>query len=547
METFNVENTNKVENEIEDPGFTLKISLWLTLPVLLIGGFMAMLDSSIVNVAIPSMMNAFGVSSDSIEWVLTIYMLVLGVVVPMSGWLGDFLGLKKFYLLSLIVFTVGSAFCAFAWNVPSLTIARAIQAVGGGMIMPITMAMVYRLTPRDQIGKAMGLFGMIFVFAPAIGPTVGGYLVEYVNWRWIFTINIPIGILGLVLGAMLIPEIKSEHPGRFDWWGAITSAIALFCILFALSEGSSWGYTSIEIILLLYTSAVFFSLFIYHQLTTKEPLLDLRVFKNLNFTLGNILLVIITIGMYGALFYIPIFLQSIMGIGALKAGLIMLLPALASAIMMPISGAMYDKIGPKVPIILGLIIITGSTLALSFLDVSSALSTIIEINVVRSMGMGLVMMTAQTALMSEIPTEKVGRATSVNNILTRVAASFGIAALTIIMSQRSSVHVANLSNAISTSNPMVVSKMKELATNLANGTINENLANSMVSSLLGKQIFQISFVQSMNDVFIITAIITAIAIIPGILIRKKIYKEKTKEVIMEEIILEEVEGKIYGC
>ena len=545
MENTNMETIKSDDMTTEDPGFKLKISLWLTLPVLLIGGFMAMLDSSIVNVAIPSMMNAFGVSSSSIEWVLTIYMLVLGVVVPMSGWLGDFLGFKKLYLISLIVFTVGSAFCAFAWNVPSLTLARAIQAVGGGMIMPVTMAMIYRITPREKIGKAMGLFGMIFVFAPAIGPTVGGYLVEYVNWRWIFTINIPIGIMGFALGAMLIPEIKSAHPGKFDWWGALTSAIALFCILFALSEGSNWGYTSIEIIMLLYTSVVFFALFIYHQLTTKEPLLDLRVFKNMNFTMGNILLVIITVGMYGALFYIPIFLQSIMGIGALKAGLIMLLPALASAVMMPISGAMYDSIGPKVPIILGLSIITGSTFALSFLDVSTALSTIIIINVVRSMGMGLVMMTAQTALMSEIPTDKVGRATSVNNVLTRVAASFGIAALTLIMTQRNSIHVANLSNAVSANNPMVVLKMKELASGFANGTMSDPMANAMVSSTLGKQIFQIAFVQSMNDIFIITAIITAIAIIPGILIRRKYYVEKPKHVKSREKVIVEVEGKIY--
>ena len=513
---------------MENKGYTLKTSLWLSLGVLLIGGFMAMLDSSIVNVAIPSMMNAFGVSSDNIEWVLTIYMLVLGVVVPMSGWLGDSLGYKKFYLISLVIFTIGSAFCAFAWNVPSLTIARGIQAVGGGMIMPTTMAMFYKITPREKIGKAMGMFGMIFVFAPAIGPTIGGYLVQYVSWRWIFTINIPIGILGLVLGLMFIPEFKSAHPGKFDWWGAITSAISLFCLLFALSEGNNFGYTSIQIVLLLYTSFAFGAIFIYHQLTTKEPLLDLRVFKNLNFTMGNILLIIITVGMYGALFYIPIFLQGVMGIGALKAGLIMLPPALASAVMMPISGALYDKIGPKVPVGIGIVIITLATLALSLIDIGTALSTIIAINIVRSMGMGLVMMPAQTALMAEIHNEKVGRATSVNNILTRVAGSFGIAALTVLMSHRNSVHAANISNSLSSSNPMVVVKMKELAAGFANGNMGDAMANGLVSSTLGQQIFHITFVQSMNDVFIITAAITALALIPGLYLKRKYYVGKTK-------------------
>lgn len=514
-------------------GIDLTVSLWATIPVLLIGGFMAMLDSSIVNVAIPSMMNSFGVSSDSIEWVLTIYMLVLGVVVPMSGWLGDYMGYKKFYLLSLAVFTVGSAFCAFAWNVPSLTAARAIQAVGGGMIMPITMAMVYRITPREKIGKAMGMFGMIFVVAPAIGPTVGGYLVEYIDWRWIFTINIPIGVLGLVLGVLVIPEIKDAHPGKFDWWGALTSAIALFCILFALSEGSNWGWTSLRTILLFYISIVFFGIFIYHQLTTEEPLLDLRIFKNLNYTMGNLLLIIITVGMYGVLFYIPIYLQSVRGIGALQAGLLMLPPALASALIMPVSGVLYDKIGPKVPVIIGIIVLVASTLALSTVDLATSLATIVWINIVRSMAMGLVMMPTQSALMTEIESEKVGRASSINNILTRVAGSFGIAALTIIMSSRNAIHSANLSWSLSSVNPGVMSQIYDLSSKLPGGG-GEAFINPTVYSILGQRIFQISFVQSMNDVFIITAVITAIAILPGLLLKKKIWEAKTESSMMIE-------------
>ena len=525
--------TEKKAKLHQSNGVDLKVSLWATLPVLLIGGFMAMLDSSIVNVAIPSMMNAFGVTSDSIEWVLTIYMLVLGVVVPMSGWLGDYMGYKKFYLISLVVFTLGSAFCAFAWNVPSLTVARGIQAVGGGMIMPTTMAMVYRITPRGKIGQAMGLFGMIFVVAPAIGPSIGGYLVEYISWRWIFTINIPIGILGLALGLLLIPEIKGAHPGKFDWWGAVTSATALFCILFALSEGTNWGWTSMGIILLFYTSIAFFGIFIYHQLTTEEPLLDLRVFKNLNFTMGNLLLIIITVGMYGALFYIPIYLQAIRGIGALQAGLLMLPPALASAVMMPISGTLYDRIGPKIPIAIGIIVLAVSTFALSFIDLGTALSTIVWINIIRSMGMGLVMMPAQSALMSEIDSEKVGRASSINNILTRVAASLGIAALTIIMGARNALHAANLSWSVSSANPAVMNQVSELSGKLPSGG-GEQLINPAVYSILGQKIFQISFIQSMNDVFIMTAAVTALAILPGILLKKKLWGDKTEKPVMIE-------------
>ncbi|NTV79667.1 MAG: multidrug efflux MFS transporter, partial [Clostridiales bacterium] len=244
------------EKEIENLP-ELKAPFPLVLAVILIGGFMSMLDSSIVNVAISPMMTAFGVSADQIDWILTVYMLVLGVVVPMSGWLSDYFGLKKFYLISLAVFTVGSLFCAMAWNVPSLTVARAIQAIGGGMIMPVTMAMIYKITPRKNIGKAMAGYGMVFVVAPAVGPAIGGYLVEYVGWRWIFTINLPIGVVGLILGYLLIPKMSGIKQGKFDAPGALLSAACMFCILFVLSEGSSCGWTSMETVLMIYDSIVF--------------------------------------------------------------------------------------------------------------------------------------------------------------------------------------------------------------------------------------------------------------------------------------------------
>jgi len=541
-------NDKAMESGPEDSGYVsngikMRYPLWTTLGILLIGGFMAMLDSSIVNVAIPSMMSVFGVGSDSIGWILTIYMLVLGVVVPMSGWLGDFLGYKRFYLISLAIFTVGSALCALAWNVPSLTAARAVQALGGGMIMPTTMSMFYRLTPRHMIGKAMGLFGMTFVVAPAIGPTVGGYLVEFVNWRWIFTINIPIGIAGILLGALVIPEIKGAHPGRFDWWGAATSAIGLFCALFALSEGSDWGWTSMRTILLLYFSVTFLGLFVYHQLTTPEPLLDLRVFRNVNYTMGNLLLIIVTIGMYGALYYIPIFLQSIKGVGALQSGELMMPSALVSAVMMPLSGILYDKVGPRVPVIVGIAITAVCTLAYSVIDIGTSLGFIILLNCLRSIGLGLIMMPTQTALMAEIATETVGRASAINNVLSRVAASLGIAALTVIMTSRGAMHSAHLAWNLSSENPLVTAGIQDL-TNAFSAS--GGGSSSALYSVIGTKIYQMSFIQSMNDVFIITGLVTLLAAIPALLMSKAQHQKHTSGLSKtEESILIE-EGGLLG-
>ncbi len=499
--------TNKpIDSQSSEDLVQLKAPFALVIVVILIGGFMSMLDSSIVNVALPQMMSTFGVGSEKIGWVLTIYMLVLGVVVPSSGWLGDYFGLKNLYLISLAIFTIGSACCSLAWDVPSLSVARGIQALGGGMIMPLTMSMIYKITPREKIGKTMAGYGMVFVVAPAIGPTVGGYLVEFINWRWIFTINLPIGLIGILLAILFIPAMKGEKPGKFDFGGALFSAVSLFSILLVLSEGSGWGWTSLRSILLIYTSIVFMGLFIWWELKNPEPLLDLRIFKNKNYAFGNIALVLITLGMYGVLFYIPIFLQSVRGMGALEAGLLMLPPALVSAVAMPVSGALYDRYGPKVPATVGVILLAFSTFMFSKIDLSSSISFIIFWNCIRSIGMGLIMMPAQVAMMSEIRQQQVGRASAMNNIITRVAGSFGIAVLSVILTHRLAFHSAVISWSVSSSN---------IALGLGKG-----VPLSELMSQLGTAIYQTAFVRSLNELFIITSIITLCSLFAVIMLKK---------------------------
>jgi len=478
----------------------------LTLIVILIGSFMAILDSSIVNVAIPSMMNDFQATTSQIQWVVTIYMLALGVIVATSGWLGDFLGLKKLYIYSLIIFTLGSLLCSLSWNEKILSGARVIQAFGGGMIQPTTMAMVYSLVPRNKIGSAMGMFGLTMIVAPSIGPTLGGYLVQYISWRWIFTINVPIGIIGTFLAVAVLPEFPRHSAGKFDLTGAVTSAIGLFCLLFALSEGQDWGWGSLPIVLLLYFSFAFLGLFIFHELTTEEPLLDLRIFKYPTFTIGNIMLIIITVGMFGGLFYVPLYLQSIRGLGAFESGLVMLPPALVSAVMLPISGQIYDRVGPK-PAVIGLILMAYGTFLLTRIDASTPIKSIIAWMTIRSLGMGLTMMPVQTALMSVIPTEKIGRASSITNIVSRVSGSFGIAMLTLLLTNRQAFHTASLTWQVPAQ------------------TFNTFVANNMLSSdsariLLQSAILRNSFVNAISDVFLVTAGITLLAVLPTFLLKK---------------------------
>ncbi|MFZ7102924.1 MAG: DHA2 family efflux MFS transporter permease subunit [Peptococcaceae bacterium] len=484
----------------------------LSIIVILIGGFMAILDSSIVNVAIPSLMTDFGVTSAEIEWIVTVYMLTLGVIVPTSGWLGDYLGYKRLYILSLGVFTLGSLLCSLAWDVGSLSIFRVIQGLGGGMIMPITMAMVYRIVPRERIGSAMGTFGLTMLLAPAIGPSLGGYLVEYVSWHWIFSINVPIGVIGILLAGIVIPDFPKTPAGKFDWRGALLAATGLFCLLFAFSEGSEWGWSSYPTVMLFYISLAALGIFVYWELSIEEPLLDLTLFRYGTFAMGNLMLALITIGMFSGVFFIPLFLQSIRGLGAFQTGLLMLPPALVSALVMPISGRLYDKIGPKPLITSGILILAYSTYLFTKLDIYTELTTIIQWNVVRSIGMGLTMMPTQTAIMSVVPNEKVGRASSITNIINRVSGSFGIAILTVMLNHRQTYHSTMLNWNISSYNLQM----------FLQNSVQEagNLSQSVISGLLQGNIYKISFVQALNDVFLIMSVLMFMAFFPAFTLKK---------------------------
>jgi len=505
------------ETNKENTQSTKQKNWHLCVLIALIGAFMTILDSSIVNVAIPTMMHVFNTDLSSIQWVVTIYLLSLGVVVPVSGWLGDKLGFKKLYIYSLLVFTLGSLFCALSWNVPSLIISRVIQALGGGMIMPITMAMIVRIVPINKMGTAMGIFGIALLVAPAIGPTLGGFLVEYVDWRWIFTINLPIGIIGSILSILYLPDFPKVKTGKLDIGGLITSAIMLFSILLALSEGSDWGWTSEPIILLFYTSFIMAILFVFIELTSKNPLLDLRVFKYRVFTAANIVSIVTTIGLYAGIFYIPFFLQNLRGLGAMEAGFLMMPGALVSGLMAPITGKIYDKTGPKYLALVGLIILSYTTYLLHNLDINTSNTTIIVWMMLRGVGMSFASMPVQTASVASVPQDVVSRASAITNIIQRVSASLGIAVLTGLLTSRAAIHSATLKNTISFSNKGLAQLMAKFS-NLLGST--SAIKSSVGLSYIQGIITQISYVKAIDEVFILASAITVIGIIPILFLKK---------------------------
>jgi EmrB/QacA subfamily drug resistance transporter len=414
----------------------------LPLVVLITGMFMTIMDISIVNVAVPTIQNEFGATTDDVQWIITAYTLALGVVVPATAWLGDRFGLSRMYNLALLAFAAGSGLCGLAWDLNSLVIFRIVQAIPGGILPVITLSILYRIVPRDRLGAAMGMYGLGAVFAPAIGPALGGYLVEYVNWRLIFFINVPVGIVGAVAAALVLPRFPTVAGRRFDVLGFVTVAGGLFALLLALSEGESWGWDSYQVLGLITFGMLSLALFVVIELEVADPLLDIRIFRYWAFTHSLLLIAVLMVVLFGVMFYTTLFLQQALGLGALDAGLILLPQAVVMGALMPIAGRIYDRIGPRWPAVIGLTIVTSGTYLLHTLTLDTSRERVMWILALQGAGLGMAMMPIFTGGVAVIPIAQVNAASAFNNVVQRVSQSFGLAVLTAILTTQQAQQMA---------------------------------------------------------------------------------------------------------
>jgi EmrB/QacA subfamily drug resistance transporter len=425
----------------------------LPLAVVVIGMFMSVLDTSIVNVAIPTMQKEFGASTDSIEWVSTAYTLCLGVIVPTSAWLGERLGLRRMYLISLIGFSAASALCGMAGDLNSMIFFRILQAIPGGVIPVTCLTILYRMVPPEKLGTAMGMYGLGIVVAPGVGPTLGGYLVEYVDWRLIFYINVPIGILGAIAAMMVLPNFPATPGRKFDLPGFLCIATGLFALLLALSEGQQWGWTGYRVLILLAASVNLLALFVIIERQVDQPLLDVRVFTHWAFINSLLLISILSIGLFAVLFYVPLFLQNGQNITPMNTGLTLLPQALVMTVMMPTAGRIYDKIGPRVPAVIGLALAGVGTLLLTGINADLTRPELIGWMMIRAAGIGLAMMPIMTGGISALPAHIVNAGSAFNTLTQRVTSALGLAVLTALATSQQAQFMSDRSALLTSSGP----------------------------------------------------------------------------------------------
>ena len=477
----------------------------LPLVVLVSGMFMSVLDTSIVNVAIPKMQNVFGVTADDIEWIATSYTLVLGVIVPISSWLSNRVGMKRLYLIALIAFAAGSALCGVAWGLDSMIAFRVLQAIPGGVLPVVSLSMLYMIVPKEKIGSAMGIYGLGVVVAPAVGPTLGGYLVEYVDWRLIFFINVPVGLLGAAAAFFLLPNFPGRPAGRFDVLGFLTIATGLSSLLLALSEGQSWGWSDYRTVILIILGLVSIALFVVIENAVANPLLDIRVFRVWPYTNSLLLIAVLSIGLFSVLFYIPVYLQQARGLQAFEAGLLLMPQALVMLVLMPIAGQIYDRIGARVPAVIGLTIMAVATFLLQNLTAVTSKGEIIAILCLRAFGTGLCMMPIMTSGISSVPPSIVGSASAFNNVAQRVSSALGLAALTAFMTIQQAQLGADRSGLV---NP-------QMLPSLGQGQTGQMLGTYAIYQQTSTQVY----VSALGDVMIITTVMTVAAVVLAFFLR----------------------------
>ncbi|SEN59579.1 MDR family MFS transporter [Paenibacillus sp. OV219] len=443
------------------------------------GSFISTLNISTINIAIPVLSDHFHASLSTIQWTLTGFMLAMGTFAPITGYFGERFSYKRLYIFALSGFMLASVCCALAWNAHSLIAFRILQGAFSGLISPVTMAIVYQVIPREKQPMAISFWAASSMLAPAIGPTFSGWLLDNVSWHWLFWVNVPIAAIGMMLIIPFIPYYRLNVPKSFDFIGFITVIISSASLLIALSNGHTWGWTGAKTIALLIIGAAFLLLFIWRELTCETPLLNLRIFRISRYTISLTITSIVTISLYSGTFLSPVFLQNIQHVSTLDTGLILLPASLAMALMTPLVGKLFTRIGPRPLLITGVLLMAGGTLPLSWLSVDIPHGYILFWMIIRNLGISFAMMPASNAGMQAVPKQFSGHASSLTNWIRNVLGSFAIAIFTTMLSSRSIEHGKDLAKAGAT-DPTYIKIM--------------------------------AFTMSINDVYLIASIIVIVAL-----------------------------------
>jgi EmrB/QacA subfamily drug resistance transporter len=494
---------------------------WQALIVIVLGSFMVVLDTTIVNIALPKIIQVFQSTVDEGDMVVTGYMLALAIVMPATGYLSDRFGSKRIYLLTVFLFTAGSALCGLAPSMEGLIAFRVLQGIGGGMVQPLGMSILLQASPPNQRGTVMGLFGIPVLLAPAVGPTLGGYLVEYVDWRWIFTVNVPVGALAILSGLLLLRETPHQNRGRFDWAGFVLAATGFSAALLALSKAPADGWTAPHIVVLYLITAAALPCWVVVELAQDDPMLDLTVLTDRTYLMGQIVLSVAMVAMYSLLLLLPLFLQNVRGLGAMETGLLLMPNALAAMVMMPIAGRLSDKLGARPLAVPGLLCLALATWLVTSLDIQTSDDWLRLTLALRGAATGVMFMPVMTAAMDNIAPPKIPRATALSNVLRQLAGAFGTAMFASLLQDHTRLHAAALAQAVSPVSVTAVHALSTAQLAFQSQGFPASTAHTLALLALTQMVNAAALVRAFDDCFRVATLVALVGVGPALLLGRR--------------------------
>jgi EmrB/QacA subfamily drug resistance transporter len=521
---------------------------WIVAIVVIFGVFMVLLDTTIVNIAVPRLQAAFGAGLTDVDWVATGYTLAEGIGIPLTPFFSGLLGSKRFYLTILTLFTLGSALCGLAWSLSALIAFRILQGLAGASMLPMSITLLYSEFPPEERGIALGALGFPLLLAPALGPSIGGYIVTFVDWRVLFYINLPIGILGVIMAAIFLRDTRPEEnrPRSFDIIGFLFCTLGLGSLLYGLDKAGTNGWGSFTVVGFMTLGLVFLATFIVVELIViengRQPLMDLRLFRTVSFTGGNIAMMTIIFALFGGQFLVPLYLQNLRGLSAYAAGLLMLPQALGSMVASLVGGRLVDKLGVKAVVIPGLLILGTALWGFAHLTLDTPFATFQTLLIIRGLGLGLSAQPTTVAALVDIKPVQLPQASSINSIVRSVTSALAVALVSTLVTTRTTFHATRLADQVTQGSPAGLALQQQAAYFVSQGMAPAN-ATIVAMAQMFKQLQLQGYLLAMNDAFLITLGVIFITILVVLFVirnpRKKVaatpQSEKQEQAASEEI------------
>ncbi|HBI1286869.1 TPA: DHA2 family efflux MFS transporter permease subunit [Staphylococcus aureus] len=495
----------KIKKEHKNFIFGEGVSRGKILAALLFGMFIAILNQTLLNVALPKINTEFNISASTGQWLMTGFMLVNGILIPITAYLFNKYSYRKLFLVALVLFTIGSLICAISMNFPIMMVGRVLQAIGAGVLMPLGSIVIITIYPPEKRGAAMGTMGIAMILAPAIGPTLSGYIVQNYHWNVMFYGMFIIGIIAILVGFVWFKLYQYTTNPKADIPGIIFSTIGFGALLYGFSEAGNKGWGSVEIETMFAIGIIFIILFVIRELRMKAPMLNLEVLKFPTFTLTTVINMVVMLSLYGGMILLPIYLQNLRGFSALDSGLLLLPGSLIMGLLGPFAGKLLDTIGLKPLAIFGIAVMTYATWELTKLNMDTPYMTIMGIYVIRSFGMAFIMMPMVTAAINALPGRLASHGNAFLNTMRQLAGSIGTAILVTVMTTQTTQHLSAFGEELDKTNPVVQDHMRELASQYG--------GQEGAMKVLLQFVNKLATVEGINDAFIVATIFSVIALI----------------------------------